>query len=152
MPLQEGQTAVYRALVKLAEDDLKTSGVLIQVPCCDDHGWYYVNGKLAGESHDWQDHPSFELKPDLHPGENVIVVGVRNDGGVGGLNPNVSLEINAQSLSTPWSRSLFNGLAQIIVQSTKDAGEIKLTATADGLAPATITVNTQPSKLRPFVP
>ena len=49
-------------------------------------------------------------------------------------------------------RSLFNGLAQIIVQSTKAAGEIKLTATADGLAPATTTVNTQPCTLRPFVP
>jgi beta-galactosidase len=39
---------------------------------------------------------------------------------------------------------LFNGLAQVIVQSTKDAGEIKLTATADGLAPATSAVQTQP--------
>ena len=34
-------------------------------------------------------------------------------------------------------RSAFNGLAQVIVQATKDAGKIKLTATADGLAPAT---------------
>jgi beta-galactosidase len=52
----------------------------------------------------------------------------------------------------PWSCSLFNGLAQVIVQSTKDAGEIKLTATADGLTPATTTVNTQPRTPRPFVP
>jgi beta-galactosidase len=51
-----------------------------------------------------------------------------------------------------WQRSLFNGLAQIIVQSSKDAGEIKLTATADGLAPAATTVNTQPSTSRPSVP
>ena len=51
-----------------------------------------------------------------------------------------------------WSRSLFNGLAQIIVQSTKDAGEIKLTATADGLTPATTVVKTQPCAPRPSVP
>ena len=51
-----------------------------------------------------------------------------------------------------WSRSLFNGLAQIIVQSTRDAGEIKLTATADGLTPATTVVKTQPCVPRPFVP
>jgi beta-galactosidase len=48
-------------------------------------------------------------------------------------------------------RSLFNGLAQVIVQSTRDAGEIKLTATAKGLAPASVTVKTQPSAPRPSV-
>jgi beta-galactosidase len=52
----------------------------------------------------------------------------------------------------PWSRSLFNGLAQIIVQSTKDAGEIKLTATADGLKPATAVLEAKPGTPRPFVP
>jgi beta-galactosidase len=51
-----------------------------------------------------------------------------------------------------WSRSLFNGLAQIIVQSTRDTGEIKLTATADGLTPATTVVKTQPCAPRPSMP
>ena len=51
-----------------------------------------------------------------------------------------------------WSRSLFNGLAQIIVQSTRDAGEIKLTATADGLTPTTTVVKTQPCVPRPSAP
>jgi beta-galactosidase len=36
-----------------------------------------------------------------------------------------------------WSRSVFNGLAQIIVQSTGQAGELKLTASAEGLQPMT---------------
>ncbi|MEO7932607.1 MAG: beta-galactosidase GalA [Chthoniobacterales bacterium] len=49
-------------------------------------------------------------------------------------------------------RSLFNGLAQVIVQSTHDAGEIKLTATADGLASATATLTAQPCAPRPSVP
>ena len=51
-----------------------------------------------------------------------------------------------------WSRSLFNGLAQIIVQSTRDAGKIKLTATADGLTPATAAMQTQPCATRPSLP
>jgi beta-galactosidase len=42
-------------------------------------------------------------------------------------------------------RSVFNGLAQVIVQSTHVAGKIKLTATADGLAPATLIVQAQMS-------
>jgi beta-galactosidase len=47
---------------------------------------------------------------------------------------------------------IYNGLAQIIVQSTKEAGEIKLTASAGGLTPAALTLKTQPCASRPFVP
>ena len=47
---------------------------------------------------------------------------------------------------------IYNGLAQIIVQSTRDAGEIKLTATAAGLAPTTLVLPTKPTVSRPFVP
>jgi len=50
-----------------------------------------------------------------------------------------------------WKRSVFNGLAQIIVQSRKEAGELKLTARAEGLAPATLTVLAQPCAARPAV-
>jgi beta-galactosidase len=64
----------------------------------------------------------------------------------------VNVQILGHATAAPWSRSLFNGLAQVIVQSTKDAGEIKLTATADGLTSATTLVNTQPCAPRPAVP
>lgn len=40
----------------------------------------------------------------------------------------------------PAQRSLFGGFAQVIVQSTTTTGEIRLTATADGLAGATSTI------------
>jgi beta-galactosidase len=50
-----------------------------------------------------------------------------------------------------WQRSLFNGLAQIIVQSTMDPGEIKLTARADGLTPITLVIPSQPAPPRPAV-
>lgn len=48
-------------------------------------------------------------------------------------------------------RSLFNGLAQVIIQSQETAGEIKLTATASGLKPATITIPATPVAPIPFV-
>lgn len=47
------------------------------------------------------------------------------------------------------ARSLFNGLARIIVQSTRKAGEIKLTARANGLVSDVVTMNTQPGSPRP---
>jgi beta-galactosidase len=72
--------------------------------------------------------------------------------GTGGLNRNVTVKIIGRTSVPPWSRSLFNGLAQVIVQSTRDAGEFKLMATADGLAPATAAVHTQPCSPRPFLP
>ena len=150
--MRDGQTAIYRAHVKLTAEDLDNPGVQIRFAGCDDQGWYYVNNQRVGESHDWQEQPLFDIKKQLHAGDNVIAVGVKNDGGSGGLNPDVNVEIVGKPTASPWTRSLFNGLAQIIVQSTKDAGEIKLTAKCDNLTSATAVVKTQPGMPRPFVP
>jgi len=84
--------------------------------------------------------------------DNVIAVGVRNSSGQGGLKPDVNLDLIAEPKPLAWSRSLFNGLAQIIVRSTRDAGEIKLTASADGLAPTTAVLETTQTAQPPFVP
>ena len=40
-------------------------------------------------------------------------------------------------------RSLFNGLAQALVQVTHDAGEITITAESDGLTPCSLTLKSQ---------
>jgi beta-galactosidase len=150
--LKPGQTAIYRAHVKLTEEDLNNPAVQIRFAGCDDRGWYFVNNQRVGESHDWQAQPLFDIKKALHAGDNVIAVGVKNDEGSGGLNPDVNVEIVGKPTASPWSRSLFNGLAQVIVQSTKNAGEIKLTASADGLKPATVSVQAQLCTPRPSVP
>jgi beta-galactosidase len=144
--------AIYRAHVKLTEEDLKGEGAMICFSGCDDEGWFFVNGQYVGESHDWQAQPIFDVKKYLHVGENVIAVGVYNGVAQGGLNPNVNVQIVGHVSVPPWSRSLFNGLAQVIVQSTRDAGEVKLTATTDGLAPATASVQTKLGTPRPSVP
>jgi beta-galactosidase len=145
-------TAIYRAHFTLTEEDLNGSGAQVCFSGCDDEGWYFVNGRFVGESHDWQAQPVFDIKNLLQVGDNVIAAGVNNVAGQGGLNPNVNVNIIGRPNSVTWSRSLFNGLAQIIVQSTKDAGEIKLTATADGLAPGVAAVQTLPCAPRPSVP
>jgi beta-galactosidase len=147
----ENTSAIYRAHIKLTEEDLQGAGALICFSGCDDEGWYFVNNQFVGESHDWQAQPIFDVKKYLHVGDNIIAVGVYNGVAQGGLNPNVNVQIIGHTSLPPWSRSLFNGLAQVIVQSTRDAGEIKLTATAEGLAPAATVVQTQPCALRPSV-
>ena len=92
------------------------------------------------------------MKPFLHPGENTIAVAVVNWGGPGGLNKGVTLEFQEKPVAPEWQRSMFNGLAQIIIQSTREPGEIKLTASAEGLSPATASVPSQPCTSRPAAP
>jgi beta-galactosidase len=144
--------AVYRAHFTLTEGDLNGAGAQICFSGCDDEGWYFVNGQFIGESHDWQAQPIFDIKKFIHAGDNVIAVGVNNGVGQGGLNPKVTVKTIGNASAAPWSRSLFNGLAQIIVQSTREAGEFTLSAGSDGLKPATAVVQTQPCALRPSGP
>jgi len=68
--------------------------------------------------------------------------------GVGNGDPNC-LESDKAA-----KRSLFNGLAQVIVQATKEPGDIQIEAHKDGwdgpaLTPATITIRTKQVALRP---
>jgi beta-galactosidase len=150
--LTEGQTAIFRAHVSLTESDLANPGLQIRFARIDDHGWVFVNNRRVGESTDWSASPAYDIKKALRAGDNVIAVGVRNESGSGGLNPDVNVEIDGKPVVPAWSRSAFNGLAQVIVQSTKEAGEIKLTASAEGLQSATATVATQPATQRPSTP
>jgi beta-galactosidase len=72
--------------------------------------------------------------------------------GVGNGDP------NCQESDKDSRRSLFNGLAQVILQSTKSAGEIHIEVTRDpkadddaDIAPAKLTITTRQVELRPAV-
>jgi beta-galactosidase len=51
-----------------------------------------------------------------------------------------------------WKRKLFNGLAQVIVQSSKQSGDLRLEATTEKVQEAVLTIHTQSVNLRPAVP
>jgi beta-galactosidase len=51
-----------------------------------------------------------------------------------------------------WKRKVFNGLAQIIIQSEKKAGEIFLIATSPNLKTGSARIKAKAAKLRPAVP
>jgi beta-galactosidase len=86
--------------------------------------------------------------------DNKIAFTVAGPGkliGVGNGDPNC-LESDKEP-----KRSLFNGLAQVIIQSTKHPGIIHVTANKDGwdgpdLTSATVQITTKPVELRPAVP
>ena len=72
--------------------------------------------------------------------------------GVGNGDPSCHEPDTFVSPQAKWSRSLFNGLAQIIVQSTREAGEFRLTATGQGLVTSTATVKALPRAPREAAP
>jgi beta-galactosidase len=150
--LQSHHSAVYLRKLTLTDADLASPAIVLLIGGIDDNGWVYINGQTVGESHDWQSAPSFDVKQFLHAGENTITIGVENVESSGGLNKGVSLQLATAPVAADWQRSVFNGLAQVIVQSSKDPGDLKLTATAEGLTSATSTVTSQAAVPRPSVP
>jgi beta-galactosidase len=85
---------------------------------------------------------------------NLISFKVSGEGtliGVGNGDP------NCQESDKDPKRSLFNGLAQVILQSTKRPGEIRIEAVKEGwdgpeLTPAKLSIATRHAELRPSVP
>src|SRR5204863_8052629 len=134
-PLRADTSAVFRTHFNLTAENVVAGGMLLEFGMIDDDGWVYLNGRLAGESHEWDASPAFEVGRFLHEGDNVVAVVVHNGDGDGGINKGVSLTIRSKTAPAPqWKRSVFGGLAQVIVQAGREPGELRLAAHADGLA------------------
>lgn len=139
-PLAENTSAIFRTHVNLSAVDLAAEKIALRFGMIDDDGWVYVNGQLVGESHDWQASPSFEVTKFLHAGDNSIAVAVHNADGPGGINKGVSLSMPGKAAPMIWKRSVFNGLAQVIVQSGTEPGEIRLKAHSERLLGSTVMI------------
>jgi beta-galactosidase len=112
----------------------------------------FINGAKIGTTGDSRYASVYDVKALLHPGENTIAVTLANYGGVSGVNLGVALRLQEKPSAIAWSRSVFNGLAQIIVKSSKQPGSLKLTASAEGLKAATLSIQAQPVTARPVLP
>jgi beta-galactosidase len=112
----------------------------------------FINGAKIGTTGDSRYASIYDVKALLHPGENTIAVTLANYGGVSGVNLGVALRLQEKPSAIAWSRSVFNGLAQIIVKSSKQPGSLKLTASAEGLKAATLSIQAQPVTARPVLP
>ncbi len=150
--VQPGAHVFFRARFNVTPEDLAKPGLQIRFSNLGDVGTVYVNGQRADGFTTWGPQPPVQVKKFLHAGENVVAVGLAKESAQGGLDPRVNLEVIGQPVPGSWSRSVFNGLAQVIVQSTGEPGEIQLTATADGINQAMGAVQTQPSAPRPSLP
>ena len=115
----------------------------------------YVNGYLIAANVPRDDpNQSYRLKHDLiKPGRNVYAVtGKRFRKQHKYDEPNtdpglVQLIYPAEQ----WKRKVFNGLAQIIIQSEREPGEITLIANSQALKSDSIRIKTQSARLRPGI-
>jgi beta-galactosidase len=151
-PLNPDETAVYRTEFEATPAMLAARDVTIDFGMIDDEGWVYVNGHKVGESHDWRAEPSFSVGQFLHEGLNSVAVSVQNHESSGGIDKGVSLAIIQKPVPPAWQRSVFNGLAQFIVQADKQPGPLTLTARSPGLEPATLKITVGAAVPRPAVP
>jgi beta-galactosidase len=151
-PLNPNEIAVYRNAFEATPAMLAAHDVTVAFGMIDDEGCVYVNGHKVGESHDWTAQPFFSVSQFLHEGVNSIAVSVQNHEGSGGVNKGVSLEILQTPVAPAWQRSVFNGLAQVIVQSDKQPGTLTLTARSPGLEPATLNITAEAAVPRPAAP
>ena len=108
----------------------------------------YVNGHALAENLK-VDPVGYEYTLDpslLHAGRNVVTLSVTRFSAANkkmqaftwdGSGP---AAVQVVMPAPQWKRSVFNGLAQVIVQSKREAGEIRLTATSPGLSPAVVNI------------
>jgi beta-galactosidase len=151
-PLGSREQGVFRTRFMVSAQDLAAPAMELYFGKIEGDGKVFVNGQLVGPAGDARAASSYEVKTLLHPGENTIAVTVANYGTAAGVNKGVWLRMPEPTPPVEWRRSVFNGLAQIIVQSSKEAGAIKLTARSAGLQPATVLLQTKPVAPRPAVP
>jgi beta-galactosidase len=147
--LNAGESGVYRAHLFVPDKDLALTNISVRFGAIKDEGWVYVNGKLAGESHDAAASPVFNVRKFLHAGVNTIAVLVKGNGSSGGISQGVSVELHDEPVAAHWQRSVFNGLAQVIIQSDKNTGEIRLMADAGGLSKASVIIHAGTGLIRP---
>jgi beta-galactosidase len=148
---------VYRGTFELPQNTNATTVALLLRSLGGEQS-VYLNGQMVAQKiHRAEAGREITLDPSLlHPGTNVIaVVAAPVPGGQRGnreerVSRNPGL-IKVTTAAGDWKRSVFNGLAQVIVQSTGQPGEITLTATSSGLLPGALKLQTQSALLRPAV-
>jgi beta-galactosidase len=115
----------------------------------------YINGKPIGENIGQQKIGNeFTLDPSLlQAGTNTIAIiaePIRKHYDWDNINTSAGA-IQLLTKAQDWKRKLFNGMAQVIVQSTGGEGDIILTATSGDLKQFVLTIHAEPAIHRPAV-
>lgn len=132
---EPGTMAVFRSTFNIEDPASRT---VLGVGPIDDLGWIFLNGKLLGTTNDWAASSRHDVEGKLKKGRNVLAIVVKNNGGEGGLTKGVQLV--GSEIQPSWSRSLFHGLAQVIIKSTGKPGDMTLRATSNELQTGALSI------------
>ncbi len=141
--LKEAKAIVYRSYFELPEGFDKGK-VMLFLQTIGEKQHVYLNGKRIGEEM-FQKTGRYTLEPEmamLKVGQNELTfVATPYYLEQTWSEPNTDPGIIQLIMPAPaWKRSLFSGKAQVIVQSGKGGGEIKLTAKSEGLIPTQLSL------------
>ena len=89
----------------------------------------------------------------LHPlADNLIRFELSGEGSIIGVgNGNPSSHEPDKYIDGNYQRRLFNGKCQVIIQSTRQAGKIVLSASSGGMKSEVLTIMAEPCRPRPFL-
>jgi beta-galactosidase len=144
-PLGLQEHGVFRARFTVSQEQLSKSAVELWFGKIEGDAVVYLNGRRIGSGGDSRSASVFDVKSLLHPGENSLAVVIASYGDSAGVSKGVMLQLQGDPPPVEWRRSAFNGLAEVIVQSSREGGTIRLTARSDGLEPATVSIQTIPA-------
>ena len=146
-PLKWHEKAVFRGHFTVDAKDLATPVAELRFNRVAGGTSVYVNGVKVGGTVDSRTPAIYDVKALLHAGDNVVAVAAANYGpDPFGISAGVLLQLQEDPLAPTWGRSVFNGLEQVIVQSSTQPGALKLTARSEGLETATCVLQSQASR------
>lgn len=151
-PLGVMQHGAFRTTFESTPEMLVSEGVELWIAKINSDARVYLNGTRVGLGSGPGAPTVLNLKSALREGTNVLAATIGNYGDQGGINSGANLRLVSKAPPAQWSRSVFNGLAQVIVQASKETGTITLTATAGGLQPARLQLAAEAIEPRPAVP
>ena len=145
---------IYRGSFALPDDESQAS-ITFYYSSLGKMQSVYVNGKKLGDNLPADKNGNaFKLDASLiHPGRNIIAIEaipLIKEHSWDALNTRPGL-IQLIYPADKWKRKLFNGLAQVIVQSTGEPGLVILTASSPGVKPTELKINATPAVPRDAV-
>lgn len=136
-PLHMGDRALFHGRFDVEKEDLESEGVELRFNHLVGGALIVVNGQAVGRMSDARTPSVYDVKAVLHIGANdVAVVAGDYEPEPVGITRGVFLDLTGRAPEPVWKRSAFNGLAEVIVQSSGAPGEIRLSAQSDGIAQA----------------
>jgi beta-galactosidase len=150
-PLGPSEKGLFRATFTVTAADLAAEAIELGFGKFEGDGQVFVNGTRVGPTGDSRAPSVYGVKSLLKLGPNTVAVSIANYGATGGVNKGVELRLYATPPEPTWTRTTFNGLAQVLVKTTKHTGEIDLTARVRVLAPAKLTLPSVSAPPRPSV-